>query len=39
MKKHFAIFLFVILALGLCMPPVFAQSSGTVKGYGQRRPG
>jgi tetratricopeptide (TPR) repeat protein len=32
MKKHFAIFLFVILALGLCVPPVFAQASGTVKG-------
>ena len=31
MKKHFA-FLFVILALGLCVPPVFAQASGTVKG-------
>lgn len=32
MKKHFAILLFVILALGLCVPPVFAQASGTVKG-------
>jgi len=32
MKKHFAIFLFVILMLGLCVPPVFAQASGTVKG-------
>jgi tetratricopeptide (TPR) repeat protein len=31
MKKHFAILLFVLLALGLCVPPVFAQS-GTVKG-------
>src|ERR1700693_2111030 len=31
MKKHFA-FLFVILALGLCVPPVSAQASGTVKG-------
>ena len=31
MKKHFA-FLLVILALGLCVPPVFAQASGTVKG-------
>ena len=31
MKKHFA-FLFGILALGLCVPPVFAQASGTVKG-------
>jgi tetratricopeptide (TPR) repeat protein len=32
MKKHFAIFLFVIVALGLCVPPVFGQASGTVKG-------
>jgi tetratricopeptide (TPR) repeat protein len=32
MKKQFAILLFVLLALGLCVPPVFAQASGTVKG-------
>jgi tetratricopeptide (TPR) repeat protein len=32
MKKHFAILLFAILAIGLCVPPVFAQASGTVKG-------
>ncbi|HTW58820.1 MAG TPA: carboxypeptidase regulatory-like domain-containing protein [Terriglobales bacterium] len=32
MKKHFAILLFAVLALGLCVPPVFAQSSGTIKG-------
>lgn len=32
MKKHFAILLFVVLALALCVPPVFAQASGTVKG-------
>lgn len=32
MKKHFGILLFVVLALGLCVPPVFAQNSGTVKG-------
>ena len=32
MKKHLAILLFVLLALGLCVPPVFAQASGTVKG-------
>jgi tetratricopeptide (TPR) repeat protein len=32
MKKHLAIFLFVLMALGLCAPPVFAQASGTVKG-------
>ncbi len=31
MKKRFAIFIFVILAIGLCVPPVFAQT-GTVKG-------
>ena len=32
MKKRFAIFLFVILAIGLCVPPVFGQAAGTVKG-------
>jgi tetratricopeptide (TPR) repeat protein len=32
MKKHFAIFLFAMVALGLCVPSVFAQASGTVKG-------
>ncbi len=32
MKKHFAILLFAILALGLCVPSVFAQASGSVKG-------
>jgi tetratricopeptide (TPR) repeat protein len=32
MKKHFAVLLFMVLALGLCVPPVFAQASGTVKG-------
>ncbi len=32
MKKHFAVFAFVLLMLGLCAPPVFAQASGTVKG-------
>jgi len=32
MKKHFAILLFVLLALGLCAPPVFAQAAGSVKG-------
>ncbi|HLZ43443.1 MAG TPA: tetratricopeptide repeat protein [Candidatus Sulfotelmatobacter sp.] len=32
MKKHLAILLFVLLALGLCVPPIFAQASGTVKG-------
>jgi tetratricopeptide (TPR) repeat protein len=32
MKKHFAIVAFVVLVLGLCVPPVFAQASGTVKG-------
>jgi tetratricopeptide (TPR) repeat protein len=32
MKKHLAILLFVVLALGLCVPSVFAQASGTVKG-------
>ena len=32
MKKHLAIFAFVVLAAGLCVPPAFAQASGTVKG-------
>jgi tetratricopeptide (TPR) repeat protein len=32
MKKHLAIFLFAILALGVHVPQVFAQASGTVKG-------
>jgi tetratricopeptide (TPR) repeat protein len=32
MKKQFALFVFVLLMLGLCVPPVFAQASGTVKG-------
>src|SRR6202035_6104942 len=32
MRKHFAVLLFVALALGLCVPPVFAQASGSVKG-------
>jgi tetratricopeptide (TPR) repeat protein len=32
MKKQVAIFLFVTLALGLCIAPAFGQASGTVKG-------
>jgi tetratricopeptide (TPR) repeat protein len=32
MKKYFVILLFAILVLGLCLPPAFAQASGTVKG-------
>jgi tetratricopeptide (TPR) repeat protein len=33
MKKHFAILVLVLLTLGLCVPPVFAQgASGSVKG-------
>jgi tetratricopeptide (TPR) repeat protein len=32
MKKHFAILSFVVLVLGLCVSPAFAQSSGSVKG-------
>jgi tetratricopeptide (TPR) repeat protein len=32
MKKHFAVFVFVLLMLGLCVPPGFTQASGTVKG-------
>jgi tetratricopeptide (TPR) repeat protein len=32
MKKHFAIFVFVVLAAAFCAPAVFAQASGSVKG-------
>ena len=32
MKKHFALFLFIVLTLGISSPAVFAQASGTVKG-------
>jgi tetratricopeptide (TPR) repeat protein len=32
MRKHFAVFVFVLLLLGLCVPPVFSQASGSVKG-------
>jgi tetratricopeptide (TPR) repeat protein len=32
MKRYFAIVLFAVLVLGLCVPPVFAQASGTIKG-------
>lgn len=32
MKTYFAIFLLAMLTLGLCVPPVAAQASGTVKG-------
>ncbi len=32
MKKHFAVFIAVLLMLGLCVPPVFSQASGSVKG-------
>lgn len=32
MKKHFAIFLFALLTVGLCAPSAFAQASGSVKG-------
>src|SRR5216683_1740293 len=32
MKKHFAVFIFVFLLLGLCVPPGFSQAAGTVKG-------
>jgi tetratricopeptide (TPR) repeat protein len=32
MKKHLAIFVFVAIAAALCVPSVFAQASGTVKG-------
>jgi tetratricopeptide (TPR) repeat protein len=32
MRKRFAVLVLVVLAVGLCAPPVFAQASGTVKG-------
>src|SRR5579864_1346648 len=32
MRKHFAILLFAVLALGACAPRILAQASGTVKG-------
>jgi tetratricopeptide (TPR) repeat protein len=32
MKKRFAILLFVVLALGVCVPSVLAQATGSVKG-------
>jgi hypothetical protein len=32
MKKHFGFILFTVLTLALCVPPVFAQASGSVKG-------
>jgi len=32
MKKHFAVFIFILLLLGLCVPPGFSQAAGTVKG-------
>lgn len=32
MKKHLAIFTFVLLIVGLCLTPAFAQTSGSVKG-------
>src|SRR2546429_9132789 len=32
MKRQLAFFAFVILVLGVCVPPVFAQASGSVKG-------
>jgi tetratricopeptide (TPR) repeat protein len=32
MKKPFVVLLFAILTLGLCVPAVFGQASGTVKG-------
>jgi tetratricopeptide (TPR) repeat protein len=32
MKRHFAVFVFVLLMLGLSAPALFSQASGTVKG-------
>ena len=32
MKKRFAVLVFVLLLLGLCVPPGFSQASATIKG-------
>jgi tetratricopeptide (TPR) repeat protein len=32
MKKHFAVFALFLLTLALCVPPLFSQASGSVKG-------
>jgi tetratricopeptide (TPR) repeat protein len=32
MKKHCAVFVVVLLMLAVCVPPVFAQAAGSVKG-------
>lgn len=32
MKKHFAVTIFVLLALAVFVPPIFSQASGSVKG-------
>ncbi|MGA7220349.1 MAG: carboxypeptidase regulatory-like domain-containing protein, partial [Candidatus Sulfotelmatobacter sp.] len=32
MKKQIAVSVFVVIVLALCVPPVFSQASGTVKG-------
>ena len=32
MKQRFALAVLFVLVLGLCVPPVFAQATGTVKG-------
>ncbi len=37
MKKHFAVFVFVLLMLGLCVPPVFRAGFGNRQGRLQRR--
>lgn len=32
MKKHFALGVLILFAIALCVPPLFSQASGTVKG-------
>jgi tetratricopeptide (TPR) repeat protein len=32
MKRHFVVLMLVALVVGLCVPPVFAQATGSVKG-------
>lgn len=39
MKKHYRLFFFAVLALALCVPPMFAQASGSVKGVAKDQEG
>jgi tetratricopeptide (TPR) repeat protein len=39
MKKHYRLFFFAVLALAMCVPPMFAQASGSVKGVAKDQEG